>query len=531
MIKRNPPFALIIFTVLLCSCSVRTEVRFGDEGKPSTAEPQNLFVFLDGTANDPKSGTNVWRLYNMIANNRSRNTKSIYIEGVGTRKRAIGSVLGVGMEKRILLGYNFLATHYRNRNDRIYIFGFSRGAHQARALAGMISYVGLPYYSFATYQSEKNLVGSKIIDFTMKKSDSDVDWSQWSRDNDEPILQYKYENYEMRSAGIEFLGVWDTVPGSLFKEFSSCKEVVDDNTKGTRYKSASYPPIKKIVHAMSADEKRSKFRPIRVCKAISEKTTVNERWFPGAHSDVGGGYGDPDGLPAISFRWMLSHLEDHYPFVMAPTPYPLKPLAIAHWSIGDRPGNIRSKCENRMIPPGAEIDDSLKNIKDQSVPIRMDGKTVYLSYPLDCGNINADNIMANSGYYLKSGTTYQVRLTVVTDLQDKGKAATFSGWTEKSKSESKLYPIISRFTRYNNAELFSLIGVVDGRKFDLGNLWANRMDKSKNEFMLELDKLEGFEEGDAEGTLYLFLNDNINFYGNNSGEYKIKISCVERCDI
>ena len=71
--------------------------------------------------------------------------------------------------------------------------------------------------------------------------------------------------------------------------------------KGERYKTDSYPPIRHMAHAVSLDEKRSKFTPLLLCQAINPTyTEINEVWFPGAHSDVGGGYQDSLELSNIS---------------------------------------------------------------------------------------------------------------------------------------------------------------------------------------------------------------------------------------
>ena len=110
-------------------------------------ESKNLFVFFDGTANNPIVPTNIYRLYKGLEESKDNKVEAIYIEGVGNAKTPISSVLGqgvgFGMEERILRGYKFLVEKYQP-GDRIFIFGFSRGAFTARSLAGLISYAGIP---------------------------------------------------------------------------------------------------------------------------------------------------------------------------------------------------------------------------------------------------------------------------------------------------------------------------------------------------------------------------------------------------
>lgn len=88
---------------------------------------KSIFVFLDGTKNNSLSGTNVWRLYDLLSKSTDEQLTAIYIPGVGSiDKPVLGAALGKGMEERILNGYDFVAKHY-NPGDGIFIFGFSRG--------------------------------------------------------------------------------------------------------------------------------------------------------------------------------------------------------------------------------------------------------------------------------------------------------------------------------------------------------------------------------------------------------------------
>ena len=69
-------------------------------------------------------------------------------------------------------------------------------------------------------------------------------------------------------------------------------------------------------------------------------------WFPGAHADVGGGYGDDDSneLPGISLNWMIKFLGDSYQFATPVPPFPESAVGLARWSIGNYPGNKFSDC-------------------------------------------------------------------------------------------------------------------------------------------------------------------------------------------
>lgn len=385
-------------------------------------KPKSIFVFLDGTANDQSSRTNVWQLYDLISKNNDPQTMCAYLEGVGTANdpfdtRHFGSLeqglelaLGMHMQDRILAGYEFIAHNY-NPGDDIYIFGFSRGAHQARSLAGLLAYAGVPKLSdddreqIARDRGYLKEIGNDILKLAKKKRDKDYEeqWRSWSS-GQMPLLAEDIAKQtihgkrlrEVQATEVTFLGVWDTVPGSSFKNYGRCKEEIGFwktyffwlpvITEGERYKSDSYPAIRRIAHAVSLDEKRSKFRPILVCPAIanSNPTSVTEVWFPGAHADVGGGYDDSDGLPGLSFNWMLGLLAESYTFNASPQ-VKESSTGLAHWPMGDDPANLFSECEDRHAPVGAQIHTSFNNRKKSSpVPIRMKGTVQSLTYPMDC---------------------------------------------------------------------------------------------------------------------------------------------------
>lgn len=367
---------------------------------------KSIFVFLDGTRNVQESGTNVWQAYNLISKHSNPQTTGFYREGVGSAKNPIislpGSALGLGMEKRILDGYEFIAKNY-NLGDDVYIFGFSRGAHEARSLAGFLAYVGVP---ILTNENRNNLkaLGNKILELTKSKIDDDYlsEWVTW-KPGQEPFLaaeiRNKYEQ-EMQSVEVKFMGVWDTVPGSSFKEYGECKENIGFIkkwfywlpviSKGDRYKVDSYPAIRTIAHAVSIDEKRSKFRPILLCPVINPTyTEFNEMWFPGAHSDVGGGYEDSiegdstKGLSSISLNWMLDILSRSYSFNTVTPTVQGNANGLAHWSYGDSPGNKGSKCEDRQLPEDVSRIHVSYYEREQSspTPIRVENEVLNLKYP------------------------------------------------------------------------------------------------------------------------------------------------------
>lgn len=357
------------------------------------AKPKDIFVLMDGTSNNHEVPTNVFRLYEEINKHDDQQTVATYIEGVGNEESLVGSTLSdifaTGMEARILQGYKFLVKHYRP-GDRIFISGFSRGAFTARSLAGLISYAGIVMPVDGDDESSLDwwplnsgyVFGNKILERVKKEIDvkNSCEWSAWKR-GDQPLLKQvfesdvdKYGEVIVQQAEIEFLGVWDTVPGSQFKDYFQegdlvCKEQKDDSDTKQRYQLDSYPPIHHIAHAVSIDEKRESFRPLFLCSKHIDKnsihneklTKLDEVGFPGAHADVGGGYEDRNNqLPDISLNWMIDKLKenDHH--------YDLKsnigkgvPGGLGHLSVSDNILYVLPwSCKDRHLPCNLKIHES-----------------------------------------------------------------------------------------------------------------------------------------------------------------------------
>ena len=109
--------------------------------------PKKLIIFCDGTWNEPtKHGTNVLRMLQATESKDAKGDPQLvhYIAGVGTRKgeRFRGGTFGLGISNNITDAYSFIVSNYE-KGDEIFLFGFSRGAYNARALGGLITDMGL----------------------------------------------------------------------------------------------------------------------------------------------------------------------------------------------------------------------------------------------------------------------------------------------------------------------------------------------------------------------------------------------------
>lgn len=269
---------------------------------------KRLVVCLDGTWNtaDAKHPTNVVKLMRLLRTSaRDAETGepvpqvAFYDKGVGTGgplDRLRGGAFGRGLGDNVRDGYRFVANNYE-RGDEIYLFGFSRGAFTARSLAGFIQDVGLvpkaelgtlmrlwKYYKAGRDSKERKRLERALAD-TLAGAFSRVP--------------------------IECVGVWDTVgalgvPGKLGALLGRRRHQFHHVHLG--------PHIRVALHAVAIDEKRGPFRPALWDRVEEDPErpvadrVVEQVWFPGVHTDVGGGYPDA-GLSDLALAWMLERVQ------------------------------------------------------------------------------------------------------------------------------------------------------------------------------------------------------------------------------
>lgn len=257
---------------------------------------RNLVICCDGTANEFKQNrTNVVKLCGTMI--KDRNLQSVYYHpGIGTMAapgfitrtsaffaRLGGKIFGYGLEGDVCAAYTFLMNHYRPGDD-IYLFGFSRGAYTARAVAAMLDLYGI------VPPGNEGLVPYAVRMF----------WAiAKNHNNNEKVAAYfKLAKEFKRTLGAEcpihFIGVWDTV--------SSVGWV--GNPVALPY-TRSNPDVRILRHAVSIDEHRA-FFPANLAFPRPGQD-FKEVWFPGVHCDVGGGYAEEEsGLSKIALEWMAN---------------------------------------------------------------------------------------------------------------------------------------------------------------------------------------------------------------------------------
>jgi uncharacterized protein (DUF2235 family) len=288
---------------------------------------RNIVICADGTANtfDDRT-TNVTRLIRGLDLRDHRRQVAVYAQGLGTNgagrrslmayqrelpdfwalrltpppvaswfppktwvDRVRGLAFGHGLSAMVRSLYRELTQLYEGPDDRVFLFGFSRGAFAVRALAGLLHRCHLPPYLDAEFDER----------FARA-------WDLYR-----PIPEDRSATAAFRAGqrpcGIHFLGLWDTV-----KSYGGLKPVVLPHLRHN-------PIVAHVRHALALDERRAWFKETtwgrldldrdnamtRLDPDLLTDQNIAEVWFTGCHSDIGGGNDTRPDTAVIALRWML----------------------------------------------------------------------------------------------------------------------------------------------------------------------------------------------------------------------------------
>lgn len=264
--------------------------------------PKNIVLLSDGTGNSLNSTslTNVTKLYLALRDLQTPSEQMVFYDaGIGTEgdilTRSIAQLTGVGIKQNIIQLYIALVLHYEP-GDRLYLLGFSRGATTVRSLAGMIRKIGIirPEYVNDKVDTAYDLYNSRTIDVDGSKA---------------VVFRKNYSYFDKRegratvayNVAIAFLGVYDTVEALGFPGFTGSRNLWFGfhDLRLSRM-------IKVARHALALDEHRVDFAP--TLWIPHRHTDSEQRWFPGAHSDIGGGYQHHE-LADGAYIWMMTEAQ------------------------------------------------------------------------------------------------------------------------------------------------------------------------------------------------------------------------------
>jgi uncharacterized protein (DUF2235 family) len=263
----------------------------------------HIIVCSDGTWNKPEERarqtkqrdfpTNILKIARSIAPELEQVKQHVFYDwGIGAYHSSwLAGMTGKGIEKNITDGYRYIVQNY-SAGDKIFLFGFSRGAYTVRALSGLINNIGILKREHAARIAEA--------------------WSIYKR------AQKKYSpagaaavtfksKFSHAAKEIHFVGVFDTVgalgiPRSLIGLFSDKDEFYDTEI-GSNVAIAR--------HALAIDEQRTDFEPTLWMR--KEGLDLKQVWFAGVHSDIGGSYppGRDGSLASdVPLKWMLNQARD-----------------------------------------------------------------------------------------------------------------------------------------------------------------------------------------------------------------------------
>jgi hypothetical protein len=510
---------------------------------------RNLVVCCDGTWNSPEqeqgglpSPTNVVKLYNTLDNvdNDDNEQLKYYHSGVGVEdklwRKIAGGAFGLGLSQNIMSAYKWLACNYQT-GDRIFMFGFSRGAYTVRSLAGMITQCGLLDLTDIPDEDTWNKV-EKIYDKAYRHK-KDI--------SGENMNFHTGQDY--KNGKVFFLGVWDTVGALGIPNDLGVLNLLDKSENYSFHDLSLSKNVEHARHAVAMDEKRACFTPT-LWENIANGHDVKQVWFPGVHSDVGGGYLEC-GLSDGALKWMMDEAtavglrlcQSMYSQVVP------NDKGVIHDSCTG--GFKMLKTQPRSVPQISQSNNSLHGSvisRQQAPPIfqapyrqttsLVKGKPVKLQ-------IYAREHWNYTGIYLETGCKY--RLKACGKWLDKtiqcGPDGSNNGQFQAEKLAQiagtllgKLEGIFEKITKNDEVDFigtrreeqypwFSLIGAIangdnpdkDGTPAPHETFLIGKEFKTDNSNEFSPEK---------SGYLYCFANDAWHFYGNNRGSVTLEITKV-----
>ncbi len=272
--------------------------------------PKNIVLSSDGTGNrgGKDYGTNVWRLHNYIdLNNHKDDPKkprqlTYYGDGVGTEdnkfSKFLGGAFGWGLSRNIRELYYFLVQNYQP-GDNIFLFGFSRGAFTARSLAGFIGTCGIV--------NRRRF--SSVADVKDAVKDAYAAYRRAHREKDRRIAVEFGQKFCFKNVPVKCIGVWDTV-GAIGVPFDELRSIIDAIFKISFHKLDLGKYVEYGFHALALDDERRTFHPVMWDEQQSQRKqgSIEQVWFPGVHSNAGGGY-PKQGMSYGSLYWMMNKVK------------------------------------------------------------------------------------------------------------------------------------------------------------------------------------------------------------------------------
>ncbi len=303
------------------------------EKKTRPEKPKNIVLCSDGTGNSANKnrGTNVFKLYEAVDHaNPKVSQLAYYDDGVGTSRlkplMILGGAFGFGLGRNVRQLYTQLVQTY-NPGDRIYLFGFSRGAFTVRELAGLINACGVldreltgdyanlrrhVKIAYRLYRSgARSFLGSLAYYFLVLP----IEWMVllvFPKYRPKTTAEAFRRAYGVKlnardregRVPIAFLGCWDTV-GAIGGPIDGMVKAYDRALYRSSFSNYCLSAcVERARHALSLDDERQTFHPLMWNEAKEKKDRIKQVWFAGVHGNVGGGY-PKQGMSLVALKWMM----------------------------------------------------------------------------------------------------------------------------------------------------------------------------------------------------------------------------------
>lgn len=516
---------------------------------------RHLIVCCDGTWNSAEqrtegvpTPTNVRLFFNALAgaDAQGHEQRARYFSGVGADgsavSRAIEGGTGLGLSRNIMNAYLWLAGNYAP-GDRIAAVGFSRGAYTARSLVGMLTTCGLlgddgP----VAWDDVQRLFHAGYVPGPERRAPGWADGLGFHPGFGPPAS--RPEQVEL-GRHVEFVGVWDTVGALGVPDTLGLLDLVDDERRYAFHDTSLNAGVGCARHAIALDERRGAFAPTLWTTADGDPVPNDDRvvqmWFPGCHSDVGGGYRET-GLSDGALLWMVGEAR-------AAVGLGFRDRALGGLC-ADPDGVLHDSCVGvyerlspvpRSVPAvcqgaGAVHVSALSRATDP--PIRQDRyRPTHLLAPGECATreVFAHEAWGETGLYLEAGTYAfdaagrWVDREVEADPDGIGDppflsriayaAGSVIGQVELAYRRGTANPSAEFFgaKRYPEGRWMQLVGVVANGGFD-----ARGSARRHQAVLLGAARTE--VRVHRPGYLYAFANDAWGMYANNRGSVTLTVT-------
>ena len=310
--------------------------------------PRRIVICCDGTGNEIKGNqSNVLKFYRVLK--ESEDQIGYYDPGIGTisnsgawsrwknkAKGVFGLATGYGLDTNVLDAYRFLVRHYQD-GDEVYLFGFSRGAHTVRVLAGFLNMVGL-------LRAHQDHLGAYALSA----------YKQSSMEGQFDIAWRVQEVLDSRRITIRFMGCWDAVASVIVPRPDRFYVPSLESLPYTHRNAA----VRTFRQACAIDERRRMFRLSRwedpqkfktnpfVDDDQADQQDIKQVWFAGVHADIGGGYPEQEsGAAKFPLGWMVDEARAHG--------LTFRETMVKRLVRGENPRNVEEGSKRDYVAPSA----------------------------------------------------------------------------------------------------------------------------------------------------------------------------------